>query len=198
MACHLLGAKPLHELTMYHFQLFLEQTWVNILIKIQPKKCFNKMQLKMSSAKSTPFCPSPKVLTLSPKTVWHNLTGPQSFISEVIVIGNVDMQIYQIMTLDACWLSNKSIIGSNDGQNLLSAASSGQNRWAMEVWACIWLSKMTPIMTCIGTLSAFTGLLWAESTGHRWIPVKKGQWCGFLMFSLFAWTRFRKKKQYSC
>ena len=30
-----------------------------------------------------------------------------------------------------------------------------------------------------GNALHITGPLWGESTGHRWIPLTKGQWCGF-------------------
>ena len=35
-----------------------------------------------------------------------------------------------------------------------------------------------------GDTLRITGPLWGESTGHRWIPLAKGQWCGPMMFSL--------------
>ena len=36
-----------------------------------------------------------------------------------------------------------------------------------------------------------TGPLWGESTGHRWIPLTRGQTCETLMHSLlFAWIRY--------
>ena len=37
-----------------------------------------------------------------------------------------------------------------------------------------------------------TDLLWGESTGHRWIPITKGQWCGAQMP---AWTLCRTNRR---
>ena len=40
-----------------------------------------------------------------------------------------------------------------------------------------------------GIIFRVTGSSWGESTGHRWTPLKKGQWRGVLRFSLTcAWT----------
>ena len=37
-----------------------------------------------------------------------------------------------------------------------------------------------------GNIFHVTGLLWGESTGHRWIPLTKLQWRGALVFSLIS------------
>ena len=45
------------------------------------------------------------------------------------------------------------------------------------------------MMSSTWNIFCVTGPLWGEFTGHRWIPLTKGQWRGALMFSLIcAWT----------
>ena len=39
-----------------------------------------------------------------------------------------------------------------------------------------------------GNIFRVTGHLYREFTGHRWIPLHKGQWCGTLVFSMI-WAR---------
>ena len=40
-----------------------------------------------------------------------------------------------------------------------------------------------------GNTVDITGPLWGESTGHRWILLRKDQWCGAMMFCLLlVWT----------
>ena len=44
------------------------------------------------------------------------------------------------------------------------------------------------MMLWFGSTFSLTGLLWWESTGHRWIPITKVQWCEALELSLLlAW-----------
>ena len=56
MACHLIGAKPISQPMLPHFQLdpILETNFSDSLFRFQ--KFSTKMQLKMSSAKCRPFC----------------------------------------------------------------------------------------------------------------------------------------------
>ena len=45
------------------------------------------------------------------------------------------------------------------------------------------------MMSSHGNFFHITGPWWGESTGHRWIPLTKGQWCRALMLSLMqAWS----------
>ena len=44
------------------------------------------------------------------------------------------------------------------------------------------------------------GTLWGKSTGHRWIPITKGQWCAALMYALVSpwptcWTNSRVNRR---
>ena len=42
--------------------------------------------------------------------------------------------------------------------------------------------KVNSMMSCNANAFRVTGPLWEESSGHRWIPLTKGQWCRTLMF----------------
>ena len=43
-------------------------------------------------------------------------------------------------------------------------------------------SQVSMMTSSHGRAFLITGPLWGESTGHRWIPLTKDQWCGSLVF----------------
>ena len=62
---------------------------------------------------------------------------------------------------------------------------------------CQWHTKGCRGMMMYGNTFLITGPLWGESTGHRWIPLTKDQWCGSLMFMSF-WTNSREACEMRC
>ena len=50
-----------------------------------------------------------------------------------------------------------------------------------------YLFSMQPMMTLwCGNVFHVADALWVESTGHWWIPLRKGQWCSMKLWCLFV------------
>ena len=55
-----------------------------------------------------------------------------------------------------------------------------------------------------GNAFCVTVPLWGESTGHKWIPLTKGQQCQLMFISLLTWTscwtssRYRVARDFKC
>ena len=62
-------------------------------------------------------------------------------------------------------------------------------QWSgIKIWSLV-LNILTMMASSNENISRVTGHLWEESTGHRWISFRKGQWRAALKCSLIcAWT----------
>ena len=85
-----------------------------------------------------------------------------------------------------------AILSRGDELTLVVSRYGVRSRWTL--WIFVWPAEMHEISSIInenvmwwhytrtimtslnGSISRFTGPLWLESNGYRWIPPKKGQW----------------------